>query len=90
MTKKRDRIDIISDMLMSIQDKWGEIKPTRLMYKANLAHRQLKSYLEELIEKNLVKKIKKNNYDYIIITDNGLNFVEKIREVKDFEKTFGF
>jgi predicted transcriptional regulator len=90
MAKKRERIDIILDMLTSIQEKGGEIKPTHLMYKANLAHRQLKSYLEELIEKNFVKKVRKKDYEYIIITDDGQRFVEKIREMKEFEKTFGF
>ncbi len=88
--QKRDRIDIIADMLFSIQEKGGEIKPTHLMYKANLAHRQMKSYLEELIMKNLVKKVQKKDYEYIIITDLGLKFVEKIREMKAFEKAFGF
>jgi predicted transcriptional regulator len=90
MAKKRGRIDIILDMLTSIQEKGGEIKPTHLMYKANLAHRQLKSYLEGLVEKNFVKRIRKKNYEYIIITDDGQRFVQKIREMKEFEKTFGF
>lgn len=89
MARKRDRIDIIWDMLTSIQHKGGEIKPTHLMYKANLSHKQLKNYLEELVEKNFVRKVKKKNYDYIIITDEGLKFMEKIREMKEFEKTFG-
>ncbi len=89
MERKRERIDIITDMLISIQKKGGEIKPTHLMYRANLAHRQLKSYLEELLDKNLVKRINKNNYEYIILTDTGLKFLEKIREMRDFEKTFG-
>lgn len=89
MAKKRDRLDIIVDMLSSIQDKGGEIKPTHLMYKSNLAHRQMKLYLEELLEKELVKKILKKDYEYIIITDSGLKFLEKIKEMKEFERTFG-
>lgn len=77
-------------MLNSIQDKGGEIKPTHLMYKANLTHGQLKSYLEELIEKNLVKRVKKEAYEYLVITQDGLKFMSKLREMKEFEKTFGF
>lgn len=76
-------------MLQSIQEKGGKIKPTHLMYRANLAHQQMNSYLEELINKNFIKKIKDNNYEYIIITDTGLKFVEKIRQMKEFERTFG-
>ncbi len=76
-------------MLLSIQEKGGRIKPTHLMYKANLAHLQMKSYLDELVQKNFVKKIKDKGYEYIIITDTGSRFVEKIRPMKEFEKTFG-
>jgi len=89
MARKRERSDIILDMLSSIQEKNGKIKPTHLMYKSNLAHNQMKNYLEELIEKNLVKKVKEKNYEYIIITDDGSKFVEQIRRMKEFEKTFG-
>ena len=89
MARKRSRIDIIADMLSSIYDKGGEIKPTHLMYKSNLAHTQMKSYLEELIEKHFVEKIIKKHYEYIIITDTGLNFLRRLKEMKEFEKTFG-
>jgi len=89
MARKRSRIDIIADMLSSIQEKDGEIKPTHLMYKANLAHNQMKSYLEELLDKELVIKSAKNHNEYIIITDKGLKFIQKVREMKEFEKTFG-
>lgn len=87
---KRNKIDIILDMLIAIQAKQGKIKPTHLMYKANLAHRQLKIYLDDLLEKNLVEKINNDKYEYITITDDGSKFLEKIREAKEFEKTFGF
>ena len=89
MPKKRSRLDIISDMLASIQDTGGKIKPTHLMYRANLSHVQMTSYLEELIEKEVVKKVKKSDYDYIIMTDKGFDFFKKLREMKEFEKTFG-
>ena len=89
MARKRERSDIVLDMLQSIQEKGGRIKPTHLMYRANLAHQQMKSYLEELIHKNFVKKTKDNDYEYIIITDTGSKFVEKIIQMKEFERTFG-
>jgi len=89
MARKRERSDIVLDMLLSVQEKGGRIKPTHLMYRANLAHTQMKSYLEELIQNDFIKKIKDNDYEYIIITDTGLKFVEKIRQMKEFERTFG-
>jgi len=89
MAKKRSRIDIVADMLSTIQMKGGTIKPTHLMYKANLSHNQMNSYLEDLITKNFIQKIQKKNSQYIIITDNGHNFLKKINEMKEFEETFG-
>jgi len=89
MARKRERSDIVLDMLQSIQDKGGRIKPTHLMYKANLAHQQMKSYLEELVNKNFIRKVKENKYEYIIITDAGSRFVNKLKQMKEFEETFG-
>jgi predicted transcriptional regulator len=91
MERKRSRSDIIEDMLSSIQDKGGRIKPTHLMYRSNLSHSQLKLYLEELIEKSFINKVKnEKDNEYILITQNGNKFLEKLREMKEFEKTFGF
>lgn len=89
MNKRRSRLDIIADMLTSIQDKGGKIKPTHLMYKANLSHNLLQSYLEELIEKNMVKEMEINHYKYLIITDKGLDLIQNLKKMKDFQDTFG-
>ena len=86
---KRSRIDIIADMLSSIQDKGGEIKPTHLMYKSNLSHKQMQYYLEDLINKDFIRRTEKKTYQYLIITEKGNKFLEKLREMKEFESTFG-
>jgi len=88
---KRNRVDIVRDMLSAIQKKRGRIKPTHLMYKANLSHAQLNSYLEDLVEKEFVEEIKtEKNLKYFIITEKGDKFVQKLREMKQFERSFGF
>ena len=84
MEGKRTRIDIIGDMLSSILGKGGEIKPTHLMYKSNMSHTQMRLYLDDLIVKDFVRKIKKGNYDYVIITDKGCDFIGL-----EFEEAFG-
>jgi predicted transcriptional regulator len=89
MNKRRSRIDIIGDMLLAIQDKGGKIKPTHLMYKANLSHNLLHSYLEELVEKEMVKEMKLDDYKYLIITDKGIEFIQNIKKMKEFQKAFG-
>lgn len=89
MGGKRTRSDIIGDMLSSIIEREGRIKPTHLMYRSNMSHGQMKAYLNDLIAKELIKKIKKGSHEYITITDNGFEFIQKLREIKEFEKAFG-
>lgn len=85
MERKRNHTQIVSDMLGIIQERRGKIKPTHLMYKANLSHVQMKKYLEEMKKKDLI--VKKNAL--IEITNKGREFVMKYSQIKEFEETFG-
>ncbi len=89
MERKRNRLEIIHDIIVTIQQKGGKIKPTHLMYKANLSYNQMNSYLEELMKKELIERIQEKNSNYYIITEKGYRFAQKIIEMKQFEKTFG-
>jgi len=91
MDRKRNRMEIIGDMLVAIQAKGGRIKPTHLMYKANLSYAQLKTYLDELVEKEFVEEMENDKRNiYIIITDKGDKFIQKLQEMRQFERSFGF
>ena len=82
-------MEIISDMLAIVQSKNGTIKPTHLMYKANLSHSQMKLYLDELIARSLIKKDDIKTGTMITITSNGREFLFKHNQMREFEKTFG-
>ena len=58
MNLKRDRLKVIYDILKVIQNKNGKIKPTHIIYKANLSHSMLDEYLKDLIVKGFVEEKK--------------------------------
>jgi len=86
---RRNRIDIVENILFLLSSN-KNMKPTHLMYKANLSNVQMKGYLEELVRKSFISKsISDKNNSYLSITEQGKKFLEKINEMKEFEKTFG-
>ncbi len=84
---RRTHLDIIFDMLLTIQQKGGLIKPTHLLYGANLSHQQLKKYSAELVDKGFVVVVEKDS-DWFQITDKGHLYVKKIRDMREFEDAF--
>ena len=38
MNKKRDRLQVIFDILKTISEKSGRIKPTHILYKSNMSY----------------------------------------------------
>jgi predicted transcriptional regulator len=89
MDKKRNRLEIIYDILRVIKDRSGRIKPTHILYKSNLSHQMMEEYLSELIEKEFIKEVKNKVGRTYEITSKGLNYVEKFSLIRDFTTSFG-
>jgi len=89
MKLRRDRIDVIYDILSAIEREGGEIKPTRLMYKSNLSHKLLKSHIHELIERGVIEEVTIKEKKYIIITEIGRKFMSELRKMRKFLDSFG-
>ena len=82
-------MDIINDMLSIMKERGGKIKPTHLMYKANLSHKQMNLYLDELMRKKLVEKKIDGKKSMIFLTKTGEDFIIKYNQLREFETTFG-
>lgn len=89
MKQRRSRNEVIHDMLDAIQNKGGTIKPTHLLYKANLSHDALQRYLGELIDAGLVSEFEKSGRKSYRLEEAGHKFLEKYRNFKEFSDAFG-
>lgn len=76
-------------MLCAIKDKGGKIKPTHLMYDANLSHKQLKKYVSELKKKGFVSEEPDDDSKLFVLERKGFVYISKIKEMREFEDTFG-
>ena len=89
MSGKRDRIAIMNDMLDIIRQRAGGVKPTHIMYKANLSHEMLTEYITELIKKSLVKETKdKEGKRTYSLTDKGYKFLTDYNQMKGFLESY--
>ncbi len=89
MTKKRNKLEIIKDILEVIKNKNGKIKPTHILYKSNLSYSMMDEYLTELIGKNFIEeKISGKNKTYSV-TAKGFKFLEQYSMIEDFTTSFG-
>lgn len=89
MKQRRSRNEVIHDMLLAIQKKGGTIKPTHLLYKANLSHDALQRYLNELIGAGLLAEEEQKGKKMYVLKEAGHNFLEKYRKFKEFSDSFG-
>ncbi len=87
--RKRDRLQVIHDILKSIQEKDGRIRPTNILYKANLSPQMLNEYLKELIEKGMIKENSSKEGKTYSLEKKGFEFLAKYKTITEFLETFG-
>lgn len=87
--ERRNRLQIILDILELMQRKGGDIKPTHLLYGGNLSYDRLKKYIKELEDKGLIMQVNDKGKTRYRITDKGLNFINEARKIKEITDAFG-
>jgi len=89
VSRKRDRLEVIYDILKLISNNNNSIKPTPLLRKSNLSSSSFASYFIELVEKEFVKELEDSKgKKYITLTDKGFKYLEKYRWILGFIEDF--
>ncbi|UCE29919.1 MAG: hypothetical protein JSV85_02310 [Candidatus Bathyarchaeota archaeon] len=76
--KRRDRLFIIAEILDIAKD--GALK-TQIMYKANLSFAQLNTYLNLLLETELLELTKRNRKSIYQTTKKGVEYMQNYKEI---------
>ena len=84
MSPKRDRLDIIFEMLEYI-DKHGNARITPLMYQIKISYSATKEYLNFLRALKLIEIVSEKPRIYRL-TQKGIKFLENMRELKRLVK----
>jgi len=86
---RRNRLEIIYDMLRVTNNMGGRILPTHLLYKSNLSHERMKGYLDELKQKNMIIETAEKDKTFFAITDTGRRFLMQYKQLTEFADAFG-
>jgi predicted transcriptional regulator len=90
MKQKRTQLEIIHDMLSTMQQRGGRIKPTHLLYKSNLSYKMMQGYLTILKERDLVEEEEaKGEKKVYVLTQKGFQFLSEYKRIAEFTDAFG-
>jgi predicted transcriptional regulator len=86
---KREKLEIVQDILKTIKKNKNEIKPTPLLRKTNISSARFKTYYNDLIKRGLIKVYQNKNSQTISLTDKGEQFLKKYQTIISFIEEFG-
>jgi predicted transcriptional regulator len=87
--KKRDRLEVIHDILRIIREKHNSILPTPLQRTSNLSTKSFNEYMTGLIDKGFVKEIiGEDHKKYYTLTDKGFRYLDKYSAIIGFLEEF--
>ena len=87
--KRRGRLEIIADILRSIHNKGGTIKPTHLLYKSNLSHAKLREYVDMLVGRGMIEEKEIKGKKMVLMKEQGNKFLFEFDRIKEFSDSFG-
>ena len=88
MKRKRERLDVIHDILVAIRDSRPPVRPTHVLYGSNLSSQMLKDYLNELIDAGLVREIGGDKTAYEL-TEQAYEYLREYARIHAFLESYG-
>ena len=88
MAKKRERLEIIRDIL-NTANKIKNIGPTKLLHSSNLSPQMFNEYLSELLEKNFIIESKEKKKRIYFLSKKGKEFLNEYFTIEKVIKNFG-
>ena len=82
INRKRDKLEIIEDLLLIIQKYQNKIKPTPLMRYANLSSASFQEYVNELLDKELIEVVIYSKRKHYALTQKGVEFIQQYQKLK--------
>lgn len=84
---KRNKIEIIKDILTIIQQNHNSIRITPLIRKTNISSKRFYLYFKELKNKSLIKETNPKE-KLISLTEKGTKYIEKYKTIIKFIEEF--
>jgi len=89
MAGKRERLEVIYDILKAIRTNGNTIKPTRLLFASNLSPQMFKDYTRELLNKKFIYQEENKGKKEYTLSTKGFEFLEKYKTILEFIENFG-
>ncbi len=87
--QRRDRLQILHDVLRAIQTKGPQAKPTHILYKANLSYKVLQEHLTEMMRQEMIIEEVIDEKKMYSLTDKGFKFLQEYQMVREFMSSYG-
>ena len=78
---RRSKLEVFVDILRVVSQE-GEIRRTRVMYRANLAWKVLKESLDVMEKRGMIKSEEKASGVFVSLTQEGYNVLRRYSEVE--------
>ena len=89
MQRKRNRLEIIYDILDIIREHGNSIKPTPLLRFSNMSTQRFDEYYRELLKKGFIREeYNRKGRKFVTMTDKGHDFLQKYRMILGIVEEF--